>query len=253
MYLAPLNYDRFFRKVFSDANIARRFFEDFLDVKISKLNILPSQYSMIDETPIVELNFFCLIKSAPLVVKLHQWSQSDVEQLFCTYNPLAPNMHESINHDGKKLPTISIIWLVHAKPFDDDYMKYGFASENLMSLFLDDELWKPENFKKLLKMRNELTNRSINKPINEKRLGSKRLIYVSQQNVIRNKKSSKYYNWFEFAQKTLEKVADKSAYDKYRKDKIFCEVINYLESSLKESDCMEYIKNYEKHQKNTED
>jgi len=30
MYLAPLNYDRFFRKIFKDDAIAKAFLEDFL-------------------------------------------------------------------------------------------------------------------------------------------------------------------------------------------------------------------------------
>lgn len=40
MYLAPLNYDRFFRKVFSHTHIAKAFLEDFLDVKIEEITLL---------------------------------------------------------------------------------------------------------------------------------------------------------------------------------------------------------------------
>jgi len=36
MYLAPLNYDRSFKKVFSDTRIAKRFLEDFFDVVIDE-------------------------------------------------------------------------------------------------------------------------------------------------------------------------------------------------------------------------
>ena len=36
MYLAPLNYDRYFKKVFSETRIAKRFLEDFFDVEIIK-------------------------------------------------------------------------------------------------------------------------------------------------------------------------------------------------------------------------
>jgi hypothetical protein len=32
MYRAPLNYDRFFKKVFGNKKIAQRFLEDFLDI-----------------------------------------------------------------------------------------------------------------------------------------------------------------------------------------------------------------------------
>ena len=37
MYLAPLNYDRFFKKVFSEIAIAQQFLEDFLDVNIESI------------------------------------------------------------------------------------------------------------------------------------------------------------------------------------------------------------------------
>ncbi len=40
MYLAPLNYDRFFRKVFSDPEISRRFLEDFLGTEIRSMEFL---------------------------------------------------------------------------------------------------------------------------------------------------------------------------------------------------------------------
>ena len=40
-YLAPLNYDRFFKKVFSDTKIAKRFLEDFFEFKIESIEVLP--------------------------------------------------------------------------------------------------------------------------------------------------------------------------------------------------------------------
>ncbi len=43
MYLAPLNHDRYFKKVFSDERIAKQFLEDFLDVSITFLERLPSR------------------------------------------------------------------------------------------------------------------------------------------------------------------------------------------------------------------
>ena len=44
MYLAPLNFDRFFKKVFSDPEIAKTFLEDFLDTEIESLTIKKSSY-----------------------------------------------------------------------------------------------------------------------------------------------------------------------------------------------------------------
>jgi len=39
MYLAPLNYDRYFKKVFSDTTIAKRFLEDFFDKEIQSIEL----------------------------------------------------------------------------------------------------------------------------------------------------------------------------------------------------------------------
>ena len=40
MYLAPLNYDRFFKKVFSQTHIAKAFLEDLLDTPIEEIKLL---------------------------------------------------------------------------------------------------------------------------------------------------------------------------------------------------------------------
>jgi len=49
MYLAPLNYDRFFRKVFKQNFIAQRFIEDFLDVKIESITHLEDKVRFTDD------------------------------------------------------------------------------------------------------------------------------------------------------------------------------------------------------------
>ena len=49
MYLAPLNYDRNFKKVFSETRIAKRFLEDFFDVEISEMELLPFKHKITDD------------------------------------------------------------------------------------------------------------------------------------------------------------------------------------------------------------
>lgn len=49
MYLAPLNYDRFFRKVFSDLDISKRFLEDFFDTTIEEIHELPTERKITDD------------------------------------------------------------------------------------------------------------------------------------------------------------------------------------------------------------
>jgi len=45
MSLAPLNYDRFFIKVFNDSKIAKRFLEDFLDAEILEIEKLDRKHN----------------------------------------------------------------------------------------------------------------------------------------------------------------------------------------------------------------
>lgn len=47
MYLAPLNADRFFKKVFSDNRISKRFLEDFLEIEIESIELLSNQHKTI--------------------------------------------------------------------------------------------------------------------------------------------------------------------------------------------------------------
>ena len=47
MYLAPLNYDRYFRKVFSEISIAKKFLEDFLDVTIETIEPLNKEHKIL--------------------------------------------------------------------------------------------------------------------------------------------------------------------------------------------------------------
>jgi len=47
-YLAPLNYDRFFRKIFKDTKIAKAFLEDFLNEKIDSITKLSDKHRLTD-------------------------------------------------------------------------------------------------------------------------------------------------------------------------------------------------------------
>ena len=56
MYLAPLNYDRFFKKVFSELRIAKQFLEDFLGVEIEEITEFPVQHKLTDAATQAELS-----------------------------------------------------------------------------------------------------------------------------------------------------------------------------------------------------
>ncbi len=269
MYLAPLNYDRFFKKVFSNLDIARRFLEDFLDIKIEKLEFLPNKYSVTNDAQTVEFDFHCKTKSEQFIIEMQQWYKHDIVQHFYVYHalgvafqledikekliPLSDGNIKKIKDYSELLPTITIIWMVQATYyFTDDYIVYILTPEYIKTFLKDSEEWIKGNYQLILEKRKNMSNLIINAKDDIDFLKKNKLIYAFQKNIVKNGKLSKYYNWFEFAQKTLNKVSDRFEYDKYRKDKIFCEMIRRLETSLAEDDSMEYIKNYEEYQEGVE-
>ncbi len=57
MYLAPLNYDRYFKKVFGDVKIAKRFLEDFFDVTIESIELLTNEHKITDAAVLFSRNY----------------------------------------------------------------------------------------------------------------------------------------------------------------------------------------------------
>ena len=82
MYLAPLNYDRFFRKIFSDEKISRRFLEDFLEVRIDEFEFLKERNLVTNDASVVEFDFRCKIKNAYVIIDMQQWYKRDIAQRF---------------------------------------------------------------------------------------------------------------------------------------------------------------------------
>ncbi len=269
MYLAPLNYDRFFKKVFSDLSIARRFLEDFLDITIEKLEFLPDKHRVTNDAQIVEFDFRCKTKSGNFIIEMQQWYKPDVVQRFYVYHalgaalqlenmpkkiiPLANGKTQKVKDYSVLLPTITIIWMVHdTLSFEDDFVSYVLTPEYITTFLKDSEEWTNQNCQMILKKREEMNKLLHNTKKGVDFLQKNKLIYAFQKNIARNGNLSKYHDWFELAQKTLEKITDRFAYDKYRKDKIFCKIIRRLETSLAEDNSMDYIKNYEEYQEGVE-
>lgn len=73
MYIAPFNYDRFFKKVFSDLRITKRFLEDFLDVEIEQITALPDRHHLTDEAAAVAFDFCCKIEGKFVIIDMQQW------------------------------------------------------------------------------------------------------------------------------------------------------------------------------------
>ena len=82
MYLAPLNYDRFFKKVFSDLKIAKAFLEAFLDIKIESIERIKEKHKITDDAAFVEFDFRCKVRGQYIIIDMQQWYKAFVVNSF---------------------------------------------------------------------------------------------------------------------------------------------------------------------------
>ncbi len=84
-YLAPLNFDRFFKKVFSNLDIAKKFIEDFLNIEIQHIEKLDTDKRLSDNSDEVRFDFRCKIDGKHVVIEMQQWDKPDIVQRFFLY------------------------------------------------------------------------------------------------------------------------------------------------------------------------
>ncbi len=75
-------------------------------------------------------------------------------------------------------------------------------------------------------------------------LPQNRLIYAFQKNIVKNKKYSKYFKWFDLAQKTANKNNTKDDFVLYEKDEILMKVIRRINMETMKPYESEYIDDY---------
>ena len=263
MYLAPLNYDRYFKKVFSDIRIAKRFLEDFFDVEIQELQILPNKHKITDDASAVEFDFRCRIKDSFVIIDMQQWFKSDIVKRFYMYHSmntvlqlermpdksidLEDNKKRDIKDYDKLIPVITLIWLADDNlNFKEDFVSYTMTSEVVHDFLRNRNLWKEDNILELIAERGRCLEIINNKTKKLDFLQKNKLIYAFQTNIVKNRKFSKYLPWFELADKTRNKLNEKGWFDEYLKDDIFAEIIRRINTASFEQAYWEYINDYEK-------
>ena len=262
MYLAPLNYDRYFKKVFSDISIAKRFLEDFLDITILELTPLSDTKNITDNARTVEFDFRCKTSEGNYIIEMQQWYKRDVVQRFYVYHavgaalqledmpkksiPLQSGESRKVRDYSELIPTITIIWMVHdTLGFTDDLISYVLTPEYISDFIKDAQVWQTAKCEELISKRERLFKILSNNEKNIDFLSQNKLIYAFQKNIVKNKKYKKYFAWFELAEKTLKKISEKFEFAKYEQDEILREVIRKLKKELSDEDSEGYIKTYE--------
>ncbi len=259
MYLAPLNYDRFFRKVFSHEHIAKQFLEDFLEVTITDIKLLKDKKHLTDKSAKVEFDFRCTIGDADVIIDMQQWYKTDVVQRFYTYHTagtvlqleklpdkkLAEELMDkrSKEKDYKKLkPVLTLIWMANdTLLFKENYVGYVMTPEIVSDFIRNVSLWKSEKFLKLLEEREKVLKIMANDAKDLDFLPKNRLIFLFQPNIAKDKSIKKYHRWFRFAEKTRRKDNAEADFEEYRQDPVFREIMRLIVTEEMSADDLAYI------------
>jgi len=266
MYLAPLNYDRFFRKVFSDPRISQRFLEDFLDVEIEEFQILDDKHRITDDASIVEFDFRCKINGAYVIVDMQQWYKRDIGQRFYLYHALntglqldkIPEKFIVTDADTRQLkkikdysalePVLTLVWMVDdSLGFRENFVSYVMTPELVIDFIRDEKLWHKPDIREILEKRAEAMEALQNQVKGLSFISSNRLIFLLQGNIVKNKSNTRYERWFTFAERSKKANNVKKDFDEFKGDEIFTEIIRRLNKSKLEAEDLVYIEDQKKY------
>jgi predicted transposase/invertase (TIGR01784 family) len=115
MYAAPLNLDLFFKKVFSNRRVAKRFLEDLLGKKITEIKLLNIENKITDGAVTVKFDFRCKINGQYIVIEMQQKYKIDVVKRFYLYQAVSTALQletlkpvRSLNRTEKLTPRRTI-------------------------------------------------------------------------------------------------------------------------------------------------
>jgi predicted transposase YdaD len=258
MFLAPLNYDRFFKKVFSDTNIAKAFLEDFLDVTIEEIDKLENTKRISDDASTVEFDFRCKISGAYVIIDMQQWYKRDIGKRFYLYHAVNTGLQleklpekkipiETLTGQRTKdysglEPVITLVWMsADTLDFKENYIAYTMAPEIVSEFIRNEELWRNRDILQIMKERMRVLELMNNKKKDLDFFAQNRLIFAFQANIVRNKTHARYEKWFTFAERSRNEENKESDFEEYKNDVVFKEIIHRLNKGKLKTDDMEYI------------
>lgn len=257
MYLAPLNYDRYFKRVFSDLDIAKHFLNDFLDVEIESIEPLKDQHYLTDHAASITFDFRCKINGQYVIIDMQQWYKTDVVKRFYVYH--AANTALQLEHlpfkmiygqveeSGEKRPrdyryiepVLTLVWMADdSLEFKGDYITYRLQPDTMLEFVRNRDLWHNKEINAIMEAHASVLQDLDRVHKNLDFLAKNQLVFAFQKNIVRNQKFAKYFKWFDFAEKTRKKTNNASDFEMYRKDEVLAKVINRLRTNKSE---IEYI------------
>ncbi len=264
MYLAPLNYDRFFKKVFSNKAISKQFLEDFLAVKIDEIEVLKEKHRVTDDASVVEFDFRCKIDDAYIIIDMQQWYKMDVIKRFHLYHALnaslqletLPVKQLALDKTSKKItktkdyhyvePVLTIIWMVDdTLGFEENYISYALSPEVTVKFIENEKLWSNPDLTEIIKAQQKILAILKNDTKGIGFLAKNKLIFLFQKNIVKNTRIDKYVRWFQFAEKTKNKHNEEKDFEEYQRDEIFVEIIKRITQEKLSNEEYTYLQDQE--------
>ncbi|MEN9611517.1 MAG: hypothetical protein RLZZ628_2331 [Bacteroidota bacterium] len=251
-YLVPLNNDEPFKKVFGDKWISKAFLEDMLGVEITEIELLSTDFKITSASSVVRFDFRCRINEQYVIIEMQQDYHDYLIQRFYLYHCLSTGLQLEIikdkvafNNAGKEVvikrytelkPVISIIWMSETNfGFKEDFVEFNTYPKMVADFINDDTVWSQDK-PAILTLRNQLRTYLNSTEYHLDFHTQNRLIYVFQNNVVKNKQNKPYVKWFEFAQKTRHKKNQATDFQPYVNNLIFSEMIKRLSTQWMEPD-----------------
>ena len=245
MYYAPLNFDKMFKKVFSDKRIAKRFLEDLLGIKITDIKAIGIEYKLTDNAVIVKFDYYCTIDGKPVIIEMQQRYKGDVVKRFYLYHCASTTLQLEVlkpvivtrpngktykekDYSGLK-PVLTVVWMVDdTLNFDDDMIVFTTLPETTKDFVADETLWS-QSLETILAARDKTLKVLNNKTKGLDFLQENKMIYFFQRNAAKSKHIKPYTKWAILAENTKNPNNQKSDFDTFKKDKIMAEVLSRLE------------------------
>ncbi len=260
MYLAPLNFNRFFGRVFSEKKIAKGFLEDFLDIEFETFETLGETRQVADDAAVVEFVYRCKINGAYVIIDLQQWYKPDIFQRSYLYHASKTGAQleefsqkkqvlggrllerKKVNDCKSPEPVITLMWLaVGSLGFEGDYASYRLTPEAVVYFITNKKLWHNPRCLEALKERDGVLETLKGDVENLGFWAQNRLIYLFQKNIVQNKALKKYERWFQLAEKTRDENNREEDFKCFAGEELFGEIIRRLNRTELSEEDIRYI------------
>jgi hypothetical protein len=257
MYVASLNIDLLFKKVFSDPEIAKSFLQDFLGIIITEIVVLGIEHKVTNDAVIVKFDYRCKINGEYVIIEMQQKYKKDVIKRFYLYHCVGTSLqletlkpivitrpngetYKEKDYSGVE-PVLTIVWMVDdTLNFEDDFVVFTTLPEGAKDFINDETLWS-QPIETILGVRAEILKILNNKTKNLDFFQKNKIILLLQDNIAQNIHAKEYSKWCILAKKSKNKDNVESDFEELKKNKVMAEVLRRLETTKLEPYEFKYV------------